>query len=143
VKNVNPVVLFVDSGRCCSSRPRSTTFPNNGNPLKLSAPGIRSVRTRSYISPLTDPYAYQYPVLTIAFLFGVMTLTFTCLICGYAPEWIPTAYTVQSSFYLTTRFWSYKRKAYHYFLFGESCSILDSIEGRLIMRDRLICGPSE
>jgi hypothetical protein len=54
----------------------------------------------------------------LAFLFGVMTLTFTCLVCGYAPEWIPTAYTVQSTFYLTTRFWSYKRKAYHYFLFG-------------------------
>lgn len=49
-----------------------------------------------------------------------MTLTFTCLVCGYAPEWIPTAYTVQSTFYLTTRFWSYKRKAYHYFLFGGS-----------------------
>jgi hypothetical protein len=54
-----------------------------------------------------------------AFLFGVLSLAFTCLIIGLAPEWLPFAYTVQSMFYLPTRVWSYKRKAYHYFLFGE------------------------
>jgi len=36
-----------------------------------------------------------------------------------APEWLPFAYTAQSAFYLPTRILSYKRKAYHYFLFGE------------------------
>ncbi len=65
--------------------------------------------------PLT-PLALFHP----AFLFGVLSLTLTCLLIGIAPEWIPFAYTVQSLFYLPTRIWSYKRKAYHYFLFGGS-----------------------
>jgi hypothetical protein len=54
-----------------------------------------------------------------AFLFGVMSLTFTCLLYGLAPEWLPFAYTAQSAFYLPLRVWTYKRKAWHYFLFGE------------------------
>jgi hypothetical protein len=55
-----------------------------------------------------------------AFLFGVMSLTFTCLLYGMAPEWLPFAYTAQAAFYLPTRSWTYKRKAWHYFLFGRS-----------------------
>jgi len=54
-----------------------------------------------------------------AFLFGVMSLTFTCLLYGLNPEWIPFAYTAQSAFYLPSRIFAYKRKSYHYFLFGE------------------------
>jgi len=53
----------------------------------------------------------------VSFLFGVLSLAFTCLMIGLAPEWLPLAYSVQSMFYLPTRVWSYKRKAYHYFLF--------------------------
>ena len=54
-----------------------------------------------------------------AFLFGVLSLAFTCCLFGMEPEWIPVAYTAQSAFYLPTRIWSYKKKSYHYFLFGE------------------------
>lgn len=53
----------------------------------------------------------------VSFLFGVLSLTFSCLLYGMAPEWLPFAYTAQSAFYLPTRIWTYKRKAYHYFLF--------------------------
>jgi hypothetical protein len=41
---------------------------------------------------------------------------------GNCPEWMPLAYTVQSAVYLPTRIWSYKKKAYHYFLFGKLLS---------------------
>ncbi|KAK8869577.1 hypothetical protein IAR55_000144 [Kwoniella newhampshirensis] len=54
-----------------------------------------------------------------SFFFGVMSLAFTCLLYGMAPEWMPFAYTVQSAFYLPVRAYTYKRKAWHYFLFGE------------------------
>ncbi|ORX33786.1 hypothetical protein BD324DRAFT_638568 [Kockovaella imperatae] len=54
----------------------------------------------------------------ISFLFGVLSLAFTCCLYGIAPEWMPVAYTAQSAFYLPTRIWTYKRKAWHYFLFG-------------------------
>lgn len=37
---------------------------------------------------------------------------------GLVPEWIPFAYTVQCGFYLPVRVYTYKRKAWHYFLFG-------------------------
>lgn len=53
-----------------------------------------------------------------AFLFGVSTLAATCLMWGLVPEWIPFAYTVQCGFYLPVRVYTYKRKAWHYFLFG-------------------------
>ena len=53
-----------------------------------------------------------------AFLFGVLSLTFSCLLYGLAPEWLPFAYTAQSAFYLPSRIFSYRQKAYHYFLFG-------------------------
>jgi hypothetical protein len=55
----------------------------------------------------------------LAFLFGVLSLVFTCLLYGMAPEWVPFAYSVQSAFYLPVRIITYKKKAYHYFLFGE------------------------
>ncbi|ORY28316.1 putative integral to membrane protein [Naematelia encephala] len=54
----------------------------------------------------------------VSFLFGVMSLTFTCLLYGLAPEWMPFAYTAQSAFYLPLRIYTYKKKAWHYFLFG-------------------------
>jgi len=46
-----------------------------------------------------------------------MSLTFTCLLYGMAPEWLPFAYTAQIAFYLPSRAWIYKRKQFHYFLF--------------------------
>jgi hypothetical protein len=53
----------------------------------------------------------------LAFLFGVLSLAFSSILYGAAPEWLPFAYTAQSAFYLPTRIWTYKRKAWHYFLF--------------------------
>ena len=47
-----------------------------------------------------------------------MCLTFTCILYGMAPERVPFAYGVQSAIYLPFRIWTYKRKAWHYFLFG-------------------------
>lgn len=46
-----------------------------------------------------------------------MSLTFSCILYGMAPEWLPFAYTAQSAFYLPSRIWIYKRKQFHYFLF--------------------------
>lgn len=54
-----------------------------------------------------------------AFVLGVCTLAFTCLLYGLAPEWFPFAYTVQAAVYLPFRVYSYKQKGFHYFLFGE------------------------
>lgn len=53
-----------------------------------------------------------------AFFWGVWTLAFACLLYGMAPSYFPLAYTIQSAFYLPTRAWLYKRKQWHYFLFG-------------------------
>ncbi|GHJ85090.1 hypothetical protein NliqN6_1492 [Naganishia liquefaciens] len=68
----------------------------------------------------------------VSFLFSVLSLTFTCLIVGNCPEWMPLAYTVQSAVYLPTRIWSYKRKAYHYFLFGPIASAIITWRNSLV-----------
>jgi hypothetical protein len=57
------------------------------------------------------------PLTPVAFLFGVLSLTFSSILYGAAPEWLPFAYTAQSAFYIPTRIYTYKRKAWHYFLF--------------------------
>lgn len=54
-----------------------------------------------------------------AFEFGVLTVAFTGFLLGRAPEWIPFAYTVQVAFHLAIRAYTYKKKEWHYFLFGE------------------------
>ncbi|EIW70179.1 hypothetical protein TREMEDRAFT_61943 [Tremella mesenterica DSM 1558] len=56
----------------------------------------------------------------VSFLFGVLSLCFTCLCYGMAPQWLPFAYTAQAAFYLPVRFWTYRAKKWHYFLFGMS-----------------------
>ncbi|WVQ78433.1 hypothetical protein IAT38_000519 [Cryptococcus sp. DSM 104549] len=61
----------------------------------------------------------------ISFLFGVLSLAFTCLMYGMAPEWLPFAYTVQSAFYLPIRIYTYKRKAWHYFFLCYFVNVLD------------------
>ncbi|WWC89832.1 uncharacterized protein L201_004760 [Kwoniella dendrophila CBS 6074] len=64
----------------------------------------------------------------ISFLFGVMSLAFTCLLYGMAPEYMPLAYTIQSGLYLPLRFYTYKRKAWHYFLFGNLCYFVNVLD---------------
>ncbi|RDB20515.1 hypothetical protein Hypma_012426 [Hypsizygus marmoreus] len=53
----------------------------------------------------------------VSFFFGVMTLLFSALMFGLAPEWIHVAYTVQGCYLLPLRFYQYKKRAWHYFLF--------------------------
>jgi hypothetical protein len=58
----------------------------------------------------------------------VLSLAFTCVLYGAAPEWLPFAYTVQSAVYLPVRWYTYKRKAFHYFLFESVfCTAEESI----------------
>ena len=73
----------------------------------------------------------------VIFFLGVMSLLFTALLYGMAPEcvvlstslvsqridgfwpirWMHIAYTVQAAYYLPMRVYMYKKRAWHYFLF--------------------------
>ncbi|KIK65344.1 hypothetical protein GYMLUDRAFT_159797 [Collybiopsis luxurians FD-317 M1] len=53
----------------------------------------------------------------ISFFFGVMSLLFSALMFGLAPQWVHIAYTVQGLYLLPLRFFLYKKRAWHYFLF--------------------------
>ncbi|KAJ3736457.1 hypothetical protein DFJ43DRAFT_620909 [Lentinula guzmanii] len=53
----------------------------------------------------------------ISFFFGVMSLLFSALMFGLAPEWVHIAYTVQGLYLLPLRAYIYKKRAWHYFLF--------------------------
>ncbi|KAJ6510206.1 hypothetical protein C8R47DRAFT_787252 [Mycena vitilis] len=52
-----------------------------------------------------------------SFFFGVMSLLFSALIFGLAPQWVHIAYTVQGLYLLPLRAYTYKKRAWHYFLF--------------------------
>ncbi|KAJ3747357.1 hypothetical protein DFH05DRAFT_803600 [Lentinula detonsa] len=53
----------------------------------------------------------------ISFFFGVMSLLFSALIFGLAPQWVHIAYTIQALYLLPLRVYFYKKRAWHYFLF--------------------------
>ncbi|KAF8076039.1 hypothetical protein FPV67DRAFT_1558595 [Lyophyllum atratum] len=53
----------------------------------------------------------------VSFFVGVMTLLFSALMFGMAPQWIHVAYTVQGCYLLPLRYYQYKKRAWHYFLF--------------------------
>ncbi|KAJ8483242.1 hypothetical protein ONZ45_g14661 [Pleurotus djamor] len=53
----------------------------------------------------------------LSFFFGVMTLLFTALIFGIEPQWIHIAYTVLGLYLIPLRAYTYKKRAWHYFLF--------------------------
>ncbi|KAJ2930217.1 hypothetical protein H1R20_g6857, partial [Candolleomyces eurysporus] len=53
----------------------------------------------------------------VSFFFGVMNLLFTALIFGLAPQWVHISYTVQGLYLLPLRYYQYKKRAWHYFLF--------------------------
>ncbi|KAJ7067952.1 hypothetical protein C8F01DRAFT_583113 [Mycena amicta] len=53
----------------------------------------------------------------MSFFFGVMSLVFSALLFGLAPQWVHIAYTVLGSYLLPYRAYTYKKKAWHYFLF--------------------------
>jgi len=53
----------------------------------------------------------------ISFFFGVMSLVFSALLFGLAPQYIHISYTLQSLCLLPYRFYKYKKLQWHYFLF--------------------------
>ncbi|KAF8165122.1 hypothetical protein B0H34DRAFT_648687 [Crassisporium funariophilum] len=53
----------------------------------------------------------------VSFFFGVMNVLLSSLMLGIAPQWVHVAYTVQGLYLLPLRFYLYKKRAWHYFLF--------------------------
>lgn len=53
----------------------------------------------------------------VSFFFGVMSVLVSALLFGLAPQWVHIAYTLQAMFLLPMRVYSYKKRAWHYFLF--------------------------
>ncbi|KAI0039118.1 hypothetical protein FA95DRAFT_1567340 [Auriscalpium vulgare] len=53
----------------------------------------------------------------ISFFMGVMSLLGSALLFGLAPQWVHVAYTLQSMVLLPYRYYTYKKRAWHYFLF--------------------------
>ncbi|KAG8965051.1 hypothetical protein FRC03_001006 [Tulasnella sp. 419] len=53
----------------------------------------------------------------LSFFYGVMSVLFTTLLYATAPEWLHIVYTVQALLYIPVRWYTYKKRAYHYFLF--------------------------
>ncbi|KAG8903145.1 hypothetical protein FRC00_000292, partial [Tulasnella sp. 408] len=53
----------------------------------------------------------------VSFFIGVMSILYTSLLIGIAPQWLHVLYTVQTLYFLPTRYYTYKKKAWHYFLF--------------------------
>ncbi|GAA5984263.1 hypothetical protein JCM10908_006115 [Rhodotorula pacifica] len=53
----------------------------------------------------------------ISFLSGVMNVLISALLLGFRPTWVPDWYGLQMLFYTPFRIYTYKKKAYHYFLF--------------------------
>ncbi|TEB35472.1 hypothetical protein FA13DRAFT_1684064 [Coprinellus micaceus] len=53
----------------------------------------------------------------LSFFFGVSNLLFTALMFGLAPQWVHISYTVQGLYLLPLRFYQYKKRDWHYFLF--------------------------
>lgn len=53
----------------------------------------------------------------VSFFIGVMSILYTSLLIGLGPEWLHVLYTVQTLYLLPTRYYTYKKKAWHYFLF--------------------------
>ncbi|KAL0949827.1 hypothetical protein HGRIS_009863 [Hohenbuehelia grisea] len=52
-----------------------------------------------------------------SFFFGVMSLLFSALIFGIQPQYVHIAYTLQGLYLLPLRAYTYKKRAWHYFLF--------------------------
>ncbi|KAF5321194.1 hypothetical protein D9619_001059 [Psilocybe cf. subviscida] len=53
----------------------------------------------------------------VSFFFGVMTLLLSALMFSAAPQWIHIAYTIIGCYLLPLRYYQYKKRAWHYFLF--------------------------
>ncbi|UZJ52607.1 hypothetical protein CBS101457_001927 [Exobasidium rhododendri] len=53
----------------------------------------------------------------ICFVVSVMNMVITSLIFAYRPEWMPITYTLQTTYFMPLRVYSYTRQNFTYFLF--------------------------
>lgn len=53
----------------------------------------------------------------VSFFVGVMSILLTTIVWCLAPEWLHIIYTVQTLYFLPSRWYAFKKKAWHYFLF--------------------------
>ncbi|TFY58690.1 hypothetical protein EVG20_g8054 [Dentipellis fragilis] len=53
----------------------------------------------------------------VSFFYGVMSVLFSALLFGLAPDWVHIAYTLQAAVLTPIRVYSYKKRMWHYFLF--------------------------
>ncbi|CAK5262681.1 unnamed protein product [Mycena citricolor] len=53
----------------------------------------------------------------VSFFFGVMTLFSSALLFGLAPQWVHIVYSVLGGYLIPLRAYTYKKRAWHYFLF--------------------------
>ncbi|KAJ6516260.1 hypothetical protein C8R45DRAFT_959476 [Mycena sanguinolenta] len=78
------------------------------------------LRVSSRMTKLSSSWQSAKVVRTrekISFFFGVMSLICSALLFGLAPQWVHIAYTLQALYLLPLRAYSYKKRAWHYFLF--------------------------
>ncbi|KAF7355022.1 Integral to membrane protein [Mycena sanguinolenta] len=78
------------------------------------------LRVSSRMTKLSSSWQSAKVVRTrekISFFFGVMSLVYSALLFGLAPEWVHIAYTLQALYLLPLRAYLYKKRAWHYFLF--------------------------
>ncbi|KAF8211519.1 hypothetical protein K438DRAFT_1807451 [Mycena galopus ATCC 62051] len=78
------------------------------------------LRVSSRMTKLSSSWQSAKVVRTrekVSFFFGVMFLVCSALLFGLAPQWIHISYTLQASYLLPLRFYLYKKRAWHYFLF--------------------------
>ncbi|MBW0545762.1 hypothetical protein O181_085477 [Austropuccinia psidii MF-1] len=61
-----------------------------------------------------------------SFFFGVQNVLITALLLAFWPEYIPLSYTLQAAYYLPLRIYTYRRLAYHYFLF-DLCYVINGL----------------
>ncbi|KIY71813.1 hypothetical protein CYLTODRAFT_441049 [Cylindrobasidium torrendii FP15055 ss-10] len=101
IKNFKLKVRKVSPATCVSANPRIPQISTRVTKLSEEWQSAKVIRTREKIS----------------FFFGVMSVLFTALLFGMAPEWIHIAYTVLGIYLLPLRAYTYKKRAYHYFLF--------------------------
>jgi len=61
-----------------------------------------------------------------SFFIGVQNVLITALLLAFWPELIPLSYTLQAAYYLPLRVYTYRKLAYHYFLF-DICYVINGL----------------
>ncbi|POW08739.1 hypothetical protein PSHT_09431 [Puccinia striiformis] len=61
-----------------------------------------------------------------SFFIGVQNVLITALLLAFWPELIPLSYTLQAAYYLPLRIYTYRKLAYHYFLF-DICYVINGL----------------